>query len=162
MVRVYSDASFDDLRKVSGIGCVLIRGQKRKFFSNWRPTLTNNEGELYAIWFALNLCAGEKVTLYTDSQNAINYITGRTPKEKPYMNPKQVENRNRCRFWAYKIKQAIKNLNSFNLEHIKAHTNKFQQHFINNQLADILAKEGRAKFYESNPLPIHKKYIKSR
>lgn len=161
MVRIYSDSSFDDVRKVSGIGCVLIRGEQRRVFSGWKHSSTNNEGELYAIWFALNLCPKEHVTLYTDSQFAINIISNPIPKDKP-LTPEQKENRDRCRFWAYKIRQQIKNLASFEIEHIKAHTGKFQQHYINNQLADLLAKEGRAKFYESNPNLIHKKYIKNR
>lgn len=162
MVRIYTDSSFDDLRSISGIGCVVIRGAERHTYSNHIKTNTNNEGELFAIWFALNLCPNEDVTLYTDSLSAINMIDNPNPKEKP-LTPTQRENRARCRYWAYKIRQQIKNLKSFNIEHVKAHTGKFQQHYINNQLADLLAKEGRAKFYEQEKaLLIHKNCIKSK
>jgi ribonuclease HI len=162
MVKIYTDSSYDDKKRIAGIGCVIIRGSERHIFSNNFKASTNNEGELFAIWFALNLCPNEKVTLYTDSLSAINLIENPNPKDKT-LTPEQRENRARCRYWAYKIRQQIKNLDSFEVEHIKAHTGKFQQHYINNQLADLLAREGRAKFYEQEKaLLMHKNCIKSK
>lgn len=139
-MKAYCDSSFDQKHKIAGIGVIIVEGEKRRSFSNYIKARSNNVGELYAIHLASILTEGKGV-IYTDSQNAISYIN-REIKDKPrtkeqYMNHKQ------CEYWAAQIRRR-----GIKVEKIKAHQRKFQTHPIGNRLADLLAKEGRAKFYE--------------
>lgn len=165
-VVIYTDSSYNDKHRVAGIGCVIIEGQSRKILSNYQKLSSNNEGELFAIWFALLTCPNKEVTLYTDSQSAINYINGNYPKNNPHrpLTLEQKENRARLKIWSYKIRQLLKNNPSFRVEHIKAHTNRYQFHYMQNQMADLLAKEGVAKYFATlqNTIQIHKNNIKSK
>ena len=74
---IYTDSSFNEKHGVAGIGCVIICGQQRRIFSKWIKAENNNIGELYAIYYALELIRKYPGphTLYTDSQNAIAYIS---------------------------------------------------------------------------------------
>ena len=64
-----------------------------------------------------------------------NWIKARTKE--------QFINHKCCEYWAYKIRKQ-----NVILEKIKAHQKVFQLHPMGNRMADLLANEGRAKFYE--------------
>jgi len=138
-MKVYCDSSFDEKTKIAGIGITIIDGQKRRTFSNWIKARTNNEGELFAIYLASILSEGKGI-IYTDSQVAMLYVNN-VIKDKP-RTKEQFLNHKYCEYWAYKIrKQGV------SLEKIKAHQHVFQIHPMGNRMADLLANEGRAKYY---------------
>ncbi|MBQ9731866.1 MAG: hypothetical protein IJV97_02110 [Alphaproteobacteria bacterium] len=139
-MQVYCDSSFDEKRQIAGIGITIIDGQKRRTFSNWIKARTNNEGELFAIYLASILSEGKGI-IYTDSQVAMSYVDNGI-KDKP-RTKEQFINHKCCEYWAYKIRKQ-----NVILEKIKAHQKVFQLHPMGNRMADLLANEGRAKFYE--------------
>lgn len=139
-MQVYCDSSFDEKRHIAGIGITIIDGQKRRTFSNWIKARTNNEGELFAIYLASILSEGKGI-IYTDSQVAMSYVEN-TIKDKP-RTQEQFINHKYCEYWAYKIRKQ-----NVRLEKIKAHQHVLQVHPMGNRMADLLANEGRAKFYE--------------
>lgn len=144
MIKAYCDSSFDDKNGIAGIGIVIENGSKRRVVSNWIKVKSNNEAELAAIHIASILTQGEGV-IYTDSQTAIAYVEGNI-KDKPRTTEQFIRHKH-CEYYAYQIrKRGIK------LEKIKAHQNNFQTHSLGNRLADLLAQEGRAKFYERNKI----------
>ena len=138
-MKAYCDSSFSEKDGVAGIGVTVIDGQKRRVYSNWIRARTNNEAELFAIHLA-SIIAGADAEIYTDSQTAISYIENNVG-DKPRTR-EQYLNHKHCEFWAAQIRRrgvkAIK---------IKAHEKKFEVHSIGNRLADLLANEGRAKYY---------------
>ncbi len=144
---IYTDSSFNEKHGVAGIGCVIICGQQRHIFSKWIKAENNNIGELYAIYYALELIKQYPGphTVYTDSQNAIAYISDNV-KDRP-LTPKQQKNRLECRKWAYRINQIAPQ--GLKIEKVKAHTGHYQFKAINNALADLMAKEGVVKFLNS-------------
>lgn len=144
---IYTDSSFNEKHGVAGIGCVIICGQQRRIFSKWIKAENNNIGELYAIYYALELIRQYPGphTVYTDSQNAIAYISDNI-KDRP-LTPKQQKNRLECRKWAYRINQIAPQ--GLKIEKVKAHTGHYQFKAINNALADLMAKEGVVKFLNS-------------
>lgn len=139
-MKIYTDASFDEKRGIAGIGILIRNGMKERTYSVWMKARTNNEAELFAIHLAAILSEG-KGTIYTDSQTAISYIKNEI-KDKP-RTPEQYINHKHCEFWAYQIRRRKELV----IEKIKAHENKFQLGCIGNRRADLLAQEGRAKFY---------------
>lgn len=140
-MQIYCDASFDEKNNIAGIGISIIDGQKRRTFSNWIKVRTINEAELFAIYLAGILSEG-KGNIYTDSQVAISYIENNI-KEKN-RTKEQFLNHKYCEYWAYKIRKK-----GIHPEKIKAHQKVFQLHPMGNRMADLLANEGRAKFYAS-------------
>lgn len=143
-IKAYCDSSFDEKRKIAGIGIVVDDGSKRRIVSNWIKAQSNNEAELFAIHLAsiLTDCKG---VIYTDSQTAINYIKGEI-KDKPRTKEQFIRHKH-CEYWAYQIRKI-----GIIPEKIKAHTHNFQTHYLGNRLADLLAQEGRAKYYEQNKI----------
>lgn len=139
-MKAYCDASFDDKKGIAGIGVVIENGSKRRVVSNWIKARSNNEAELFAIHLASILTEG-KGEIYTDSQTAISYINGEI-KDKPRTREQYIRHKF-CEFWAYQIRKC-----GITVEKIKAHQHKFQTHSMGNRMADLLANEGRAKFYE--------------
>lgn len=140
MIKAYCDSSFDDKKGIAGIGITIIDGQKRRTICNWIKCRTNNEAELFAIHLSSILTHGKGI-IYTDSQTAISYIN-KEIKDKP-RTKEQYLNHKHCEYWAYQIRRR-----GVKIEKIKAHTHNFQTHYIHNRQADLLAREGRAKFYE--------------
>ena len=138
-MKAYCDSSFSEKDGVAGIGVTVIDGEKRRVYSNWIRARTNNEAELFAIHLA-SIVAGADAEIYSDSQTAISYIEC-SIKDKPRTREQYI-NHKHCEFWAAQIRRrgvkAIK---------IKAHEKKFETHSIGNRLADLLAQEGRAKYY---------------
>ena len=139
-IKAYCDSSFDDKRGVAGIGVVVEDGLKRRVYSTYTKAHSNNEGELFAIHLASILTEGKGV-IYTDSQTAISYINGEI-KDKPRTKEQFIRHKH-CEFLAYQIRKR-----GVVVEKIKAHQRVYQTHSIGNRLADLLANEGRAKFYE--------------
>lgn len=139
-MRAYCDASFDEKKGIAGIGITIINGQKRRTVSNWMVAQSINEAELFAVYLTGILTSGQGV-IYTDSQTAISYIN-KEIKDKPRTKEQYIRHK-RCEFWAYKIRKL-----GVNVEKIKAHETKFQTHSMGNRMADLLAMEGRAKYYE--------------
>lgn len=140
MIKAYTDSSYDEKRKIAGIGIVIENGSKRRVISNWIKAQSNNEAELFAIHLASILTEG-KGEIYTDSQAAISYIKGEI-KDKPRTHEQYIRHKH-CEFWAYQIRKR-----GIMPKKIKAHQHKFQTHSMGNRMADLLANEGRAKFYE--------------
>lgn len=139
-MKVYTDASFDDKNKIAGIGVCIVDGYKQRTYAVWTKARTINEAELFAIHLGSILSEGKGV-IYTDSQTAISYINNQV-KEKP-RTQEQWLNHKYCQYWAYQIRKR-----KISVEKIKGHLNHFQTHQLCNNMADILAKAGRAKFYE--------------
>lgn len=139
-MKAYCDSSYDEKSKIAGIGVVIVNGSKRRVVSNWIKAHSNNEGELFAIHLASILTEG-KGEIYTDSQTAISFIKGEI-KDKPRTKEQYIRYKH-CEFWAYQIRRR-----GIKVEKIKAHQHKLQTHSMGNRMADLLANEGRAKFYE--------------
>lgn len=144
MIKAYCDSSFDEKRGIAGIGIVIENGSKRRVVSNWIKVKSNNEAELAAIHIASILTEGQGV-IYTDSQTALSYIEG-SIKDKPRTTEQYIRHKH-CEYYAYQIRNR-----GIKVEKIKAHQNVYQTHSLGNRLADLLANEGRAKFYERNKL----------
>lgn len=139
-MKAYVDASFDDKRKIAGVGIFIKDGQKERVFSVWTRAKAINDAELFAIHLASILLQGQGV-IYTDSQTAISYINNQI-KDKPRTH-EQYLNHMQCRYWAKQISRR-----GIQVEKIKGHVKNFNKHFIGNNLADLLAKGGRSQFYE--------------
>ena len=139
---ITTDASYDDKKGIAGIGILVSKGQRRDLISNWCEATSVNEAELKAIYLGCILAGGEPCEIVTDSQTALQYILHGV-KDKPRTKEQYIRHKH-CEFWAYKIRK-FKNC-TFTKE--KAHTNRFQTRSVGNSLADLLSREGRAKFYE--------------
>ena len=138
-MKTYCDSSFDEHKGVAGIGVTVIDGEKRRTYSAWIKANSNNEAELFAIHLASILCEGKGI-IYTDSQCALNYIRGDV-KDKPRTREQYI-NHKYCEYWAKQIQRR-----GIAAEKIKAHQKGFDVHSMGNRIADLLANEGRAKFY---------------
>lgn len=139
-IKCYCDSSYDERKGIAGIGVVIENGTKRRVVSNWIKAHSNNEAELFAIHLAGILTEGKGI-IYSDSQVAIDYIE-RGVKDKP-RTPEQYIRHKHCEFWAYQIRKR-----GLKVEKIKAHQKIYQTHSMGNRMADLLANEGGAKFYE--------------
>ena len=139
-MEIWTDASFDQQRKVAGLGIVIKKGIKEKTYSTWIPADNINVAEIFAIYLACVLSGGEKSTINTDSQTALAYIKGEV-REKPRTKSQYI-NHMTMKFWAYKIRK-------FNLyiEKIKAHQRNMHLPSLLNNEADINAKKGLGKYY---------------
>ena len=139
-MEIYTDASFDEKRGVAGIGLLIRKGAKQTNISNWIPAPDNNYAELWAIYMASILMSGRDGVIYTDSQTALSYIKNEI-KEKP-RTKEQYERHQRMRLLAYKVRA----LNP-KVEKVKGHESKYQEKPLSNNMADLLAKFGRSKYY---------------
>jgi ribonuclease HI len=141
-MKIYTDASYDQKKGIAGIGILVCKGQRRDFVSNWVEAKSVNEAELKAIYLACVLSGGEPCEIVTDSQTALQYIEHGV-KDKPRTQEQYIRHKH-CEFMAYKIRK-FKNIT---FAKIKGHQKNFQTQSMGNRLADVLANEGRAKFYE--------------
>lgn len=139
-MEIFTDASFDEKRGVAGIGLLIRKGAKQTNISNWIPAPDNNYAELWAIYMASILMGGRDGVIYTDSQTALSYIKNEI-KEKP-RTKEQYERHQRMRLLAYKVRR----LNP-KVEKVKGHESKYQEKPLSNNMADLLAKFGRSKYY---------------
>lgn len=138
---IYTDASYDNKRGVAGLGIVMSRGEKRRTISNWGHFKSINEAELFAIYQGVVLSGGEPATIITDSQAALDYINN-SIKDKPRTREQYLRHKH-CQFWAYKIRK-FKNCI---FEKVKAHLKDRKRKNIANNMADLMARDGLAKFY---------------
>lgn len=139
---IHTDASYDEKRGIAGIGILVSKGARRDLISNWCEAKSVNEAELKAIYLACVLSGGEPCEIVTDSQTALQYIEHGV-KDKPRTQEQYIRHKH-CEFMAYKIRK-FKNIT---FAKIKGHQKNFQTQSMGNRLADVLANEGRAKFYE--------------
>lgn len=145
-MRIFTDASYDEKRNIAGIGILVCKGQRRDLISNWVEAKSINEAELKAIEIACILSGGEPCEIITDSQTALQYIQ-KGIKDKPRTQEQYIRHKH-CEFVTYKIRK-FKNVT---FSKIKGHQKTFQTHSMGNQISDVLACEGRSKFYERNKL----------
>ena len=141
-MKIFTDASYDDKRKIAGIGIYIVKGASNRTISHWIETDNVNHAELWAIYQASILGSCRDCTIYTDSLTAIQYVEGREKPDKlrtreQYIRHKQMQ------FLAYQIRRLKPNL-----QWTKGHKKYYQENAIGNQIADNLSKLGRAKFYE--------------
>lgn len=141
-MKIYTDASYDEKRGIAGIGILVCKGQQRDLISNWCEAKSINEAELKAIEIACILSGGEPCEIFTDSQTALQYI-GVGVADKPRTREQYIRHKH-CEFVAYKIKR-WKNVT---FSKTKGHQKNYQTTSMGNRIADILASEGRAKYYE--------------
>ena len=139
-MEIFTDSSFDEKNKVAGIGLLIKDGVKQKTISNWIPAPDNNFGEIWAIYLASILMNGKEGTIYTDSQTALSYIHGHDT-DKPRTQEQYIRHQ-RMRLMAYKIRKLKPKV-----EWVKGHTHTYKSNSVSNSLADLLAKQGRSKFY---------------
>ena len=140
MVEVYTDASYDDNKHICGMGIVIQDGVKQRTISNWCSADSVHYGEMFAIYMAAVLTNGKNATIYTDSAVALAYINGEV-KDKPRTSQQYYLHQS-MKVLAYKINKL-----DVNVEKVKAHANNFKKKSIGNSLADVLAKQGRSKYY---------------
>lgn len=151
-MKIFCDSSFDIDNKVAGIGIVINnKSIVKKPISFWIKCSNNNYAELYAIYISSILSGGEKCTIVTDSQTALDYINGNRGKEyeekhKKLWNREQYINHKQMLLLAYKIKRVSDKLS---FEKTKGHTKNFQEHGVCNNLSDLLANLGRSKYYKT-------------
>ena len=104
------------------------------------PVVSNNVAELKAIIMAIQLCISNNIQkdikIYTDSKYSIDSVT----KWYPYWKEKKIEYKKKNIELIKYIHDCVQN-NDIELIHIKAHTNKMDEHSIGNRTADKLAKQ---------------------
>ena len=140
-MKIFTDASFDEKRGIAGIGIYIMRGASNRTISHWIKTDNVNYAELWAIYQASILGFGKDCTIYTDSQTALTYINGNENIEKPRTKAQYIRHK-QMQVLAYKIRRLKPHI-----EWTKGHLEYFQDKAVGNQIADALAKQGRAKYY---------------
>ena len=144
-MNIYTDGSFFKRGNKIYCGYGICFGKKEykdisKPFKGKNPT--NNRAELYAIYKALKICSKkfkdlEEVNIYSDSEYSIKIFTEWLEKwiknKKEYLNKDIID----------KIKKLLdENDFKVNFIHINSHTGKKDNHSLNNNRADELAREG--------------------
>lgn len=140
-MKIFVDASLDEKKNVAGIGIYVVRGASHRAISQWFRTDDVNEAELWGIYQASILGHGKDCTIYTDSQTALSYVQ-KTVKDKP-RTIEQFFRHKRMEWLACQVRR----LNP-KVEWIRGHCKYFQELPIGNNVADMMAKDGRRKFYE--------------
>lgn len=138
---IFVDSSFDEKQGIAGIGLYIKNGVKERCISNWMHTDNNNYSEMFGVYLACILMNGKEGTIYTDSYTAIAYINDQI-RDKPRTR-EQYFRHQRMRLLAYKIRKL-----GCNIQKTKAHEHTYQKNAMGNNIADLLAKNGRTKFYE--------------
>lgn len=140
-MKVYVDSSFDDKRGVAGIGILLQDGLKQRAISTYLHCPSNNYGELFAIYLGAILTHGQGI-IYTDSECALKYVKNEINPDKP-RSREQYYNYQMMKVLAYKVR-----LLNPNVQKVKAHTGQMKFLSIGNAMADLLAKQGKCKYYQ--------------
>lgn len=139
-MKVWVDSSFDERKRVAGIGLYIEDGARQKVVSNWIPCPSNNYAELYAVYIGAILSHGTGATIYTDSECALNYIKNRVLNKE--RTPEQYRVHQMMRVLAYKIRV----LNP-TVEKVKAHSRQVKMLEIGSNMSDMASRQGRAKYY---------------
>lgn len=143
-MNIWCDSSYDEARKIAGIGIIAERnGVFGKPISFWHRCEDNNEGELFAIYISAVKSGGEPCTIYSDSQMAIDYINGTYQPKQP-MSEKRLKQHIKMRMLAHKIRKVSDNIS---FEWTKGHRQVYQKKSLGNNICDLMAKMGRAKYY---------------
>lgn len=148
-MKVWVDSSFDEFRKVAGIGLYIEDGARQKVVSNWIPCPSNNYAELYAVYIGAILSHGNGATIYTDSECALDYVKNRVRNKE--RTPEQYKIHQMMRVLAYKIRTLKPTV-----EKVKAHSRQVKMLEIGSNMADISARQGRAKYYSTLSAQLHK------
>ena len=143
-MKIFTDSSYDEKRKIAGIGIYVVKGASNRTISNWIKTDDNNFAEMFAVYQAAILGSGKDCTIYTDSQAVLCYLNRQENPKKPRTQEQYIRHK-RLQLLAYKIRK----LNP-RVQWTKGHQQYFQSTSVANQIADSLAKQGRAKFYIDN------------
>lgn len=81
MLRIATDATFDEATKTAGIAAVFLRSDGTPYLVTGKrvPCGTNNAAEFLAILMAVEAIStdGEKVRIFTDSQNCSLQLAGK-------------------------------------------------------------------------------------
>lgn len=144
--RVFCDSSFDEKRNICGIGIFIENGQHYHAIRHTIPADDNNIGEIWAVYIASILTFGKDATIYSDSMTAISYINNEQNETKE-RTPAQKRLHNILKTYGYKIRVLRPKV-----IWTKGHIKKFQDLSIGNSMADLLAKYGRARYYEINDI----------
>ena len=139
-IEAYCDSSYDEKKKIAGIGIVIKEGEKQRMLSNWIPCGSNNYGELWAVYIA-SILIGDKGVIYTDSECALAYLDGRINPDRPRTHRQYIEHQN-MRVLAYKVNRLHPNV-----QKVKAHTRQMKFLSIGNAMADLCAKQGKCKYF---------------
>lgn len=137
-MRIYTDCSYDPYSHVCGLGLYIEDGVVTRTISTRINADNNNYGELFAIYLAAILSHGKDCTIYTDSQIAMSFVKGNVKCNAETVD--SYERFQRLRLLGYKIRQ-LKPV----LAWVRGHQKDLNSHSIGNQLADLLAKQGRIK-----------------
>lgn len=140
-MKIFTDASLDDKRKIAGVGIYIVKGASNRTISHWIKCENVNFAELWAIYQAAILGFGKDCTIYTDSLTAIQYIEGKENNEKPRTKEQYIRHK-QLQLLAYKVRRLKPHV-----EWTRGHRQYFQENAIGNQIADNLSKQARAKYY---------------
>ena len=141
-MKLYVDASFDKDKQIAGFGILIEDGVKQRMISNWIKAPNNNYAEMWAIYQA-SILSGGRGTIYTDSQTALMYINNEI-KDKPRTYEQYIRHQ-QMRVLAYKINKL-----GCDVQKTKAHLRNFKHNSLANNMADLLAKDGRSKYYDTH------------
>lgn len=141
-MKIYTDASFCEKNNIAGVGILVCKGERRDLISNWVEAKSINEAELKAIELACILSGGEPCEIITDSQTALQYIE-KGVADKPRTREQYIRHKH-CELVAYKIRK----WDNVTFTKIKGHQKNYQTQSMGNRIADVLASEGRSKYYE--------------
>jgi ribonuclease HI len=147
-MNIYTDGSFQKIKTkiYCGYGVYFGNNEYKNISKPFKlDNPTNNRAELYAIYKALKICKKhfsdiESITIYSDSEYCVKifniWIYKWLKDDKKYLNSDIIDKimkiLNNCKF---KVK----------FIHIRSHTNLKDIHSVNNDKADILAKNGALK-----------------
>ena len=139
-MEIFVDASLDEKKGIAGVGIYVMRGASNRTISQWYKTDDVNEAELWGIYIASILGHGKDCTIYTDSKTALAYVN-KEVKDKPRDFEQHVRHK-RMELLAYKVRRLKPKI-----EWIRGHCKYYQELPIGNNVADMMAKNGRAKYY---------------
>lgn len=144
--RVFCDSSFDEKRNICGIGIYIENGQHHHTIQHTIPATDNNIGEIWAVYIAAILTFGKNATIYTDSVTALSYIKNQQNDTKERTATQERLHRI-LKTYGAKIR-----ILKPTVEWTKGHRHDFQELAIGNSMADLLAKYGRARYYQQNDI----------
>lgn len=140
-MKIFVDASLDEKKGIAGVGIYVMRGASNRTISQWYKTNDVNEAELWGIYIASILAHGKNCTIYTDSKTALAYVN-KEVKDKP-RTQEQFFKHKKMEFLACKVRRLKPRVCW-----VKGHCKYFQELPIGNNIADMMAKNGRAKYYK--------------
>ena len=138
IVTIYTDGSSSHKDKIGGIGIYIKFGEHEKIISKGYTNTTNNRMELRAVIEAMKSITNKvdyQVHIYSDSELVVNTFTSwifRWEKDN-YLDRKNVD----------LLKEGIEEFRKFSQGNVIFHWVKGHNGIEGNEIADILASEGR-------------------